>query len=228
MPLTRPVLSLPIAGIASLFALSALIGLAPRPALAQTPALAFTGASFFTDNRDFMIGWQFSLSNPVTISALGYFDQASNGLLGPHRVGIFDNGGVLLIDGTVPTGTAGTLVDGFRYTSALTGLTALPAGTYVIGAQISANSPDPFALAVPAANVTTAPGVTYLQERELLTSSFVVPTVNIPGSERGVFGPNFLIGSAASSAAPEPASLALLALSGLPVAGAVVRRRRAA
>lgn len=55
----------------------------------------------------------------------------------------------------------------------------------------------------------------------------------VPGAATGTVDTvglvtRFTFSQAASSAAPEPASLALLALSGLPVVGAVVRRRRRA
>lgn len=179
-------------------------------------ALVPTGGTVASDGRSFMLGWQFSVSTPITIDGLSYFDAGNDGLTDSHRVGIFDNGtSALLVSATIPSGTGATLVGGFR--TVAVSFTLNP-GTYVIGGQ-SLTASDGFLFTVP--TVTTAPGVTYLAERELGTASFVMPTAG-PFSEKGIFGPNFTI--TAGGAVPEPGTFSLIFIAGVGLV-AVGRRR---
>src|SRR5271154_7146963 len=58
-------------------------------------------------NTNATIGWQFTLSSPVTVTELGFFDATGGGLFDPHPVGIWNSSGTLLGSATVPSGTAG-------------------------------------------------------------------------------------------------------------------------
>jgi len=56
-----------------------------------TPAVKYTSASTLIDNRPLTLGYTFSLSAPVTVDALGYWEDTL--ALGPplnHQVGIWN------------------------------------------------------------------------------------------------------------------------------------------
>lgn len=178
---------------------------------AQTPALSFTGGSFLGANAG-TYGWAFTLSNTITVTDLGYFDFGGNGLNQSHDVGIWTSSGTLLVSATVPSGTAGTLIDGFRYT--LITPTILPPGDYVIGGFESGSSGDP--IVVTATTITTASGITYNGSAISGATSFSFPSE--PGQGNSYFGPNFEFNNV-----PEPTTVALLVLGGL-TAGFVRKR----
>ena len=154
------------------------------------------GTANRTDSLPYMLGWKFSVSAPLTVTALAYLDPTGQGLGEPHQVGIFDAGtGNLLVSATVPAGAATKSVNGFRVAPVSV---SLPPGTYVIGGQRLTNADGAFLLC---SGVSTMPGVTYLEERELQTNVFTVPTAHADLAQIGVFGPSFL--AASSSTAPE-------------------------
>src|SRR5262245_40996677 len=84
--------------------------LATAPASAQTVAYTYTGGTAVT-NSNFTLGFRFTTSAPLTVTSLGWFDQGSDGLGFAHPVGIWSTSAqTLMVSGTVPSGTAGTLV----------------------------------------------------------------------------------------------------------------------
>jgi hypothetical protein len=184
----------------ALFLLALLAGICSAGPIAVVPQDGIIGS----DLRPWMIGWQFSVSSPITVTGLAYWDEDGDGLGEAHNVGIFDSGtGTLLVSATVPSGTVALLMGGFRVVPISYEL--IP-GTYVIGGQ---QSSDADGVCLQALSVTSIAGVTYLnEERELQTSSFVMPTNNAPGSEIGIFGPNL-------TTVPEPASFLLVTVAGL-------------
>src|SRR5437868_540703 len=61
------------------------------------PAIGYdTYTEGSTAGQDVTVGWQFTITSPVAITGLGYYDYASDGLLSNHDVGIFDTSGNLL------------------------------------------------------------------------------------------------------------------------------------
>lgn len=147
-----------------------------------------------TDSRPFVIGYEFSVAAQTTITGLGYLDATAAGLNESHLVGIFDAAsGQLLVSTNIPSGTAAGLMDGFRTVSVNY---SLAPGTYVIGGQ---KMTDADYAVVRAASVTNTPGIQYIQERELQTSTFTMPTVNFTMNEIGSFGPGFSIGTPVGS-----------------------------
>jgi hypothetical protein len=140
-------------------------------------------------NFNSSIGWEFTLSSPLEVSALGYFDAGNNGLFDPHPVGIFRNDGSLLFSATVPSGTSGTLVDGFRFVPIPA--TVLPPGTYRIAGYANSTSLDDFRFGVPSS--TTIPGLAVGGAFEAGGNSLAFPNQNVgPSAVQGYFGPNFL------------------------------------
>ncbi len=149
-----------------------------------------------------MIGWEFSVNTPMTVSGLAYFDYGSDGLGQSHQVGIFNSTGTLLVSATVPAGTNAPLVDGFRVAPVSY---ALSAGTYVIGGQTTSIADMVWGGATSALTVA---GISFLEPRELETSSFVMPTDHPdPFNHFGLFGPDFTV---PTSAVPEPTTMLLL------------------
>src|SRR5207248_1639986 len=87
-----------------------------RPSAAATIAVEPGSGGFQNANYgdNITIGWGFTLATLLTVTDLGYFD-GNLGLVDPHPVGIWDSVGNLLAAATVPSGTAATLVSGFRF-----------------------------------------------------------------------------------------------------------------
>jgi hypothetical protein len=180
-------------------------------AVTSTPALSFTGGALLGPMAG-TYGWTFTVSTPVVVDNLGYFDFGGNGLSVAHDVGIWDSSGTLLDSATVPAGTAGSLQDGFRYTAAPALL--LPIGIYTIGG-FDPESADAITLG---AIITTAPGITYGASRSIGGASLTFPTGDVHANGNSYFGPNFTF-----VAVPEPATSALLLLGGM--AACLARRR---
>jgi Domain of unknown function (DUF4082)/PEP-CTERM motif len=156
-------------------------------------------------NFDATIGWQFTLSSPVTVTELGFFDATGSGLSDPHPVGIWNGSGTLLGSATVPSGTAGMLVDGFRFVS-VTPFT-LGAGAYAIGAYGNQTSLDAFEFGL--GGSTTIPALTLggAVEAASLPNTLTFPTSPEGFATQGYFGPNFMVATI-----PEPSTISLLAL----------------
>ena len=177
-------------------------------------ALQFTNFSLRIDQQT-TFGWSFTLSMPVFVTHLGYFDFQSEGLTDAHPVAIWGNaGGSPLVSATVPAGTSGTLLNGVRYIAIDPVL--LPAGTYTIGGY-SPNFSD--SVAIEAATITTAPGITYNGARSAQGVGLMFPSGNTQGYANGDFGPNFQF-----AIVPEPSVTAML-VTACCAAGLLFRRR---
>lgn len=164
-------------------------------------ALHFTSNVSVFESFSDTIGWAFTLSSPVLVTELGYYDSGDNGLVTAHEVAIWTNGGVLQLQATVPSGTSGTLMDTFRYISITP--VFLPAGNYVIGGFSPGNS-DLYGASV--SSLTTAPQIVYGGPRFRVGPTLTFPDVIDFSHDTGEFGPNFQF------AVPEPSSLVLLTL----------------
>lgn len=154
-------------------------------------------------NQNFTFGWQFTVTSPVTVTELGYYDPAANGKLKTnHDVGIFSSGGSLLLSTTIAAGKYTTVGDfAFVSVSSFT----LADGTYVIGGD-SLDSKDPFIFS--ASSLLPIPQIT-LGETGLFTfgSVFTLPATNQASAT--YFGPNFEVAPTVS-AVPESSSFSML------------------
>jgi hypothetical protein len=191
----------------SVVSLALMLGAASQ---ANTIAVIPGGGGFENHayNGNVTLGWQFTLSSTVTVTDLGYFDAGNDGLFDSHSVGIFNSIGVLLVSATVPSGTGGTLLDGFRFTPAAP--TILGPGSYTIGGYANSTSLDDFLFGTSGA--ATISGLTL---GSAVQSSFGPTSLTFPNgvngfATQGYFGPNFM-----TSSVPEPGAWSLLAL-GLP------------
>jgi len=137
-------------------------------------------------------GWEFSLSSAVVITNLGIFAALpATGLGEAHAIGVWDSSGNLLVSGTVPAGTAGTLLNSFFYVPVPN--TFLPPGTYIIAAEYDMTNTDFMYANLAAASFSTASPVTFMQNEAGGNGVNVLthPTFSYPPQEDGWFGPNF-------------------------------------
>lgn len=188
-----------------------------------TPVLDITGGGFATEPlADAVGGWQFHLDHPLTVAAIGLWDEGKQPLTIAHEVGLWKVDQTLLFsvfvdNSSVPVASA--FAGGQWLFTPISPLT-LSAGDYVMGAVwgdpiIGA---DPFRLNV----VAVAPFVSYTGpcSATLLPSpELVFPNCGIGSlGNASFFGPNLAV------VVPEPNGLAILetAMMGL---FAALRRR---
>jgi hypothetical protein len=163
------------------------------------------------------LGWQFKSTVPLQIEGLGMWDDRDHPLTGPHEIGLWTGGGVLLATTMVTAGsTPIPSADHGQWLFSFLSPVLLAPGTYVIGEYTNVGDK---VLAGP--TITTIPGVTFQGARVQSGPSLEFPTSGPhPGLPR-YFGPDLLT-------APEPGTITLLAVG---VAGLLVhswRRRTAA
>jgi hypothetical protein len=160
-------------------------------AQADTIALSFSGGGTWTWSGA-TIGWEFTVSDPITVTSLGVWDQSGNGLADDHQVGIWlSTGGSPLVSTTVTS--ANPLTNGFRYQS-ISPFTLQP-GTYVIGSYMPTSSD----LGAAAASYATNSPITYTKNLFLYDSGFTIPTEEWVGFDGGNFGPNFQFTTSATT-----------------------------
>jgi hypothetical protein len=192
----------------SLF-IAALIAFCPPATRANTIALSFSTAGLVAAGLDQTFGWAFTVTSPILLTDLGVFDFPDRfpaGLAESHLVTIWTSTGVQVAQGTVPSGTSGTLVDRFRYISIAP--VSLPAGNYTIGAFYISGSRDfvPYL----ATGITTAGDITYRGSRFGNGNAF--PQGDPANHPNSYFGPNFQF---TASGLPDSASTWTLLLLGL-------------
>jgi hypothetical protein len=196
-------------------AVLASFGLLERTAAAAVvnPAYGYSTAGTLTDDRPFTLGFEFSLSIPEVIDALGY---TTVGFTSDQQVGIWGSAGALLTSATVTT--ADPVVGHFAWTT-ISPLTLGP-GTYTIGGTYEGGLAPTLA-----SGVTSIPGYTWIQDEQGVGPGLVEPTFSTGGS----YGPNGLpqanFSVSADGAVPEPATWIMLIL-GLAISGIAVRRRK--
>ena len=198
-----------------------LLGLAtlPQVAQAQTAAINFTSSTLNGTSTTSTRGYEFNITSSVTVTGLSIFDSGSDGLAQAHDVGLWNSSGTLLASVNVPSGTTAPLDSSgkFRFVTLGSSVTLPVATAYRVGALFVVGSADTqFGDVV---GLTNAPGVSYVQGIRINNNALTFPTIGLGAF--GLSGGSFVIGAASS--APEPGTIALLALG---MVGGVVARRR--
>jgi hypothetical protein len=176
---------------------------------AQAAAINFSSPSQDTNNDEWSLGFKFSTNQAIAVHQLGFYDDLQDNLTQSHAVGIFDDGGNLLVSGTVNPGDP--LQGWFRYTAIAP--TELAGGqTFYIAATTGSEryTSDPIGF-------TVDPRINYLGGAFQQSKTLVFPGFLYPKQREAFFGPNFQI-----TAVPTPALLPGLLGMGL----AAWRRRR--
>jgi hypothetical protein len=214
----------------------AALGLASGAQAQVDPALnSFSGGTFFfafSGGGQDTVGWDFTVTQPVVVNALGYYDEGADGLASSHPVGLWDAATqTLLASNTVdttdlagPTFAVTATVNGRFLFDTFDGggsLTLVPGTRYVLGGYVPAGSSaavtDGYRSAVTSPSFD--PGIVFGQNRR--DTAGTAPGLTFPdvaAAGNGRFGPNigFII--------PEPASAAI---AGAGMLAFMARRRRA-
>lgn len=193
--------------------------LAAAPALAQdAPAYTISGSSFYTGDFPVTVGFTFTATQDLALTALGYHDQQQDGLANPHDIGLFSTSGTLLASATIAAGTGAALIGEYRYVS-LGSAFMLQAGMqYVLAAHTDG---------VDGYRYGGAPTVS-LDPRLTAPASpgryAYGPGLAYPGNVFFDFyaTPNMLL----AAAVPEPGTWALM-IAGLAAVSGIARRRQA-
>ncbi|MFC1707626.1 DUF4082 domain-containing protein [Planctomycetota bacterium] len=193
---------------------AALLGLS-QDARAQTLGAAHTGTNF--TNSTGTQGYSFEVSETISVTHLGIWDQGQDGLIANHQVGLWVQAGALLGSVTVYAGVASPLTGEWRFEPLGSPVTLNPGTTYVVGAEYPSGNPDFVMISGTISTATEIVNVT--------TDLWTGPPGLVEPTATGGFGEavnaNFLFGPADSI--PEPTSLALVALG---ACGLLVWRKR--
>jgi hypothetical protein len=182
-------------------------------ALAGTPAVSLGGGpdGTSTSSAPLLVGWDFSVTAPLSVDSLGLYTSIPFGPPGPSsgEVGLWDANQVLIASCDVVQGDP--VMDGFKY-HPITPVTLLPGQTYTIGVLLLHS--EAFA------EVGGTP-TTFANEIDFISNVFLdYPnglTIPPTGQGYGGFGPSFTF-----VPIPEPATFAL---AGLGAVVLIVRRR---
>jgi Domain of unknown function (DUF4082)/PEP-CTERM motif len=187
-----------------------------------SPAITLTDPGLEYNAGAFTLGFEFTVANTTSLTALGVYDSGQDGLDSAAQVGVWDATGDLLLSATVPSGTDGTLDNDFRFVSVSS--FTLTAGTdYVIGAYLADGSASSLGTDQGGAG-SVDPNVIIIEDSYTNSSSLSFPNASDGHSGGAWLGANFETGAAG---VPEPASWALM-ICGFGLAGAALRHRRIA
>jgi len=205
--------------LAATSALGIAVGLLVSAPAFAGPAVTIVSPGLLYAGTPFTLGFEFSVVNSATITALGVYDDGQDGISNPATVGLWDISGTLLRSATVPAGTTAPLIADFRYTS-IVPFTAVAGTDYIIGSYLGPDN---------ATSINNDQGgsgfydanVIAIEDRFSETGNFSFPNLTDDFPAGAWLGGNFLF----AQAVPEPASLALV---GAGLFGLVwVRRKRA-
>ncbi|MCC7146557.1 MAG: hypothetical protein IT443_08935 [Phycisphaeraceae bacterium] len=73
------------------------------------------GIDRFAAGSGATIGWSFIVTEPLYISALGFYDSGNNGLGASHYIGLWDQNGILQVSQIIPAGSGTNRIGDYRY-----------------------------------------------------------------------------------------------------------------
>jgi PEP-CTERM motif len=204
------------------------LALTPLPAAAASLAIDIAGDGVAGVNPfSFTLGWAVEVKAPVRVTALGVWDEGSNGLEVNTPVGLWTATGTLLATTTVSASGADIAVPSVlaagRWLFEDIADVVLPAGQYVLG---SVSFADQTVFRAFQDDVILDPALEDFDSAKFAVGS----TLQFPGFDgspeldNGLFGPNFLL-EPITAPAPLPTSLALLGLGLLGLGARLVIRR---
>jgi len=118
-------------------ALAGLLALAAG-ARAATPAVEVYGGAKMTGGTSYSVGWQFTLNDPVQVTALGVYDADGGGLAQGHTVRLYDvTNNQVLTTVTVPQAAPGESAGGYlaHYTTLPSPITLATGTSYLLAKQ---------------------------------------------------------------------------------------------
>ncbi len=183
----------------------------------STPALIDWTGEVAVQTVTGTLGWVFTTNEPIIVTHLGVFDGGGDGLNESHAIGLWRVVDTELVTTTVPSGTAATLEDDYRYVP-ISGVILDAGQTFVIGAHFTGFQEE---IRHPTTSYATDPAITWVEGRNtgFAGGALTVPTIVNPAP--GTFAMNFKF-----VPVPEPSSIAMLVMGGLALLGSVVHRRR--
>jgi hypothetical protein len=191
-------------------------------ARADTAAYSFDSVGASAVQTDLSLGDTFTVSSPITVTSLGYFNETGAGFLTPHEVGIFNAAHVLIADTVLAAGSGDPLIDGFRYQS-ISPLTLTPGQQYNLVGEAEVG--DPWAYIVNGLSVAspiTLGTVYYLYQSDNVLRDTTL--YGSPYSWQVYAGPNFQF---TTSTIPEIPTWTMM-LVGFGVLGVALRSGRKA
>lgn len=106
----------------------------------------FWFVEFALQKTNGMYGWTFDTVSPVTVTAIGWYDDGLDGLRQTHEIGLWNYSpaqtGMLLTQLTISSGT-NTALDGFYRKMELPEALTLEAGSYVVAGTYDDFDADP-------------------------------------------------------------------------------------
>lgn len=188
--------------------------------VSATPIVDFTGGSTTYAGGDFSFGYTFSVTSALTIDGLSWWDEAGDGLVSDHEVGLWASDGTLLASTTVTNSSAAeSSISGFGnwMVESIAAMT-LGIGDYVVGGvQTNSIGGDLIRILATASSVS---GVVYGGAVQNVGNglSLTMPDQLVPYVNDGAWGPNVHLASV-----PEPGTLALI---GIGLAGLGFSRKK--
>lgn len=227
--------------LASLAAISML--LSPQIGDADTAAIfpnsEINGPQVIAPAESIVFGWEFTVSTPMDITQLGWFDLSANGLADAHEVAIWDTTGAALTSVEIVGGNASAIDGGFRY-EAISPIRLIPGGVYTIAGVVPRYRCDPIQPGCYEMPPSVEEGTEFIFDISLLHSTALPSSIEI-SVLRGLFstldsdqltrpineidgngiyiGPNFQF-----AAVPEPTSTVIGGMALISIA--LVRRLR--
>ncbi len=183
---------------------------------------------FNEEHGNGMVGWTFNLQEPLTVTAVGWYDDGEDGLSRPFQVGLWQDLSGYFAPGssppqllgsaeagiTIPGGTSASLLDSWRIVPLTTPLTLAP-GNYELAGLDTAVTTDliKYVLADPPNPIPpTAPGMAIVQF--FYAPIAPSPTFQMTDSDQFYLADGLELGPMLFTSIPEPSALVLVGLAG--------------